>query len=118
MKPVIISDGPSYPSYVGNHHKLQIEVGEDRFVTGLIGSGLLDGKAVVTLGAPVWLAFGGQAGAEPLIWYKSPTLGFYPACVAMVPAPGDPWYDDEDKAGAAANFMQLLAEGDYPDLRE
>ena len=86
----------------------------------LIGSRLLDGRAVVLLGELVWLAFGGVPDVEPLMWYAPCTPGFDPMCVAMVPCPKDknPWYDDENQAGAAANFMKLLAEGDYPDLRE
>ncbi len=91
----------------------------------LISSGLLDGRAVVLLNWPVWAAFGGREDVEPLLWYCGSVPAFKPACVAMVPDPGfkslsvkEQWYDNEHQAGAATNFMRLLAEGDYPDWSE
>ncbi len=83
----------------------------------LISSGLLDGRAVILLGHRVWLAFGGLEDAEPLLWHHGSVPAFKPACVALVPYPGgrSDWYDNEHQAGAATNFMRLLAEGDYPD---
>ena len=91
----------------------------------LISSRLLDGRAVVLLGYRVWLAFGGREDVEPLIWYAGSVPAFKPACVVLVPDPmfkspsvAVQWYDDERQAGAAANFMRLLAEGDYPDWSE
>ncbi len=83
----------------------------------LISSRLLDGRAVVLLGRRVWLAFGGREDVEPLIWYAGSVPAFRPACVALVPHPSgrNLWYNDEHQAGAAANFMRLLALGDYPD---
>lgn len=86
----------------------------------LIGSCLLDGRAVVLLGERVWLAFGGREDVEPLIWYEGGVPAFGPACVALMPYPGPntSWYDDKNQAGAAVNFMHLLAEGDHPDWSE
>ncbi len=86
----------------------------------LISSRLLDGRAVVLLGSRVWLAFGGREDVEPLIWYHGSVPAFRPACVAVVPDPGGKalWYNDEHQAGAATNFMHLLAKGDYPDWSE
>ncbi len=88
----------------------------------LISSRLLDGRAVVLLGSRVWLAFGGREDVEPLVWYAGSVPAFKPACVALVPPPGPKgswydsvWYDNEHQAGAATNFMHLLAEGDHPD---
>ncbi len=86
----------------------------------LISSRLLDGRAVVLLGKRVWMAFGGREDVEPLIWYAGGVPAFRPACVALVPHPSgrNLWYNDEHQRGAAANFMKLLAEGDYPDWSE
>lgn len=86
----------------------------------LIGSRLLDERAVVFLGKRVWLAFGGREDAEPLVWYAACVPAFRPACVALVPHPSgrNRWYNDELQAGAAVNFMRLLAGGDHPDWSE
>ena len=83
----------------------------------LIGSELLNGKAVLLLGERVWLAFGGKAGTDPIKWYSPSTPLFRPACVAWMPTPtkDEKWYHDNDQFGAAVNFMKLLALGDYPD---
>jgi len=83
----------------------------------LIGSEFLDGKAVLLLGERLWLAFGGKASTDPLKWYAPSTPLFRPACVAWIPIPTEEelWYGDENQAGAAVNFMRLLALGDHPD---
>ncbi len=84
----------------------------------LISSRLLDGRAVVLLGKRVWVAFGGCEDREPLIWYIGGVPAFRPACVALMPDLNSEWHDNEHQAGAAVNFMKLLAEGDYPDWSE
>ncbi len=123
--------GLSRPDYMASFHRMNLlpqyndwyqnfETDARWAAWNLICSGLLDGRAVVLLGAPVWLAFGGREDVEPLVWYAGGVPAFKPACVALVPTPGSKnlWYDDENQAGAATNFMQLLAEGDYPDWSE
>lgn len=129
--------GLSRPAYIETFHRInllsQYDDWSQDFETdarwaawNLIGSRLLDGRAVVLLGARVWLAFGGLENVEPLVWYAGSVPAFKPACVALVPHPSgvlsdgrrmdrNLWYNDEHQAGAAANFMRLLVEGDYPD---
>ena len=115
MKPVVIGQDPMQCYWRGFHILNMHHMAGNWFAASVIGSRLLDGRAVVLLGERVNLAFGGRKDINPLIWYKPFRTGFRPACVALVPATGDPWYDDADQAGAARNFMELLAEGDYPD---
>ena len=116
--------GLSRPDYLANFHRLILWPGPCPSPTqlnwaawNLISSRLLDGRAVVLLDSRVWLAFGGREDVEPLVWYAGSVPAFKPACVALVPYPDGTatWYNDEHQAGAAANFMRLLAEGDYPD---
>lgn len=118
--------GLSRPDYMANFHRMNLlsQYDDCHFETdarwaawNLISSRLFDGRAVVFLGARVWLAFGGREDVEPLLWYHGSVPAFKPACVAVVPDPGGRalWYDNEHQAGAATNFMHLLAEGDYPD---
>ena len=119
--------GLSRPDYMGGFHRLDLwptacpSSEQLRWAAwNLIGSRLLDGRAVVLLGRRVWLAFGGKEDVDPLLWYAGGVPAFKPACVALVPHPSgkNQWYDDERQAGAAVNFMRLLAEGDHPDWSE
>ncbi len=125
--------GLSRPEYLEAFHRLNLRPmpgdwsPEDmRWAAyNMISSHLLDGRAVVLLGKRVWMAFGGREDVEPLIWYAGSVPAFKPACVALLPDPSfkspsvkTQWYDNEHQAGAAANFMRLLAEGDYPDWSE
>ena len=121
--------GLSRPEYIEAFHRMYLlpwvcteySVCNDHWAAyNLISSRLLDGRAVVLLGQRVWLAFGGREDVEPLIWYAGSVPAFKPACVALVPHPSgrNLWYNDEHQRGAAANFMRLLAEGDYPDWSE
>ncbi len=126
--------GLSRPDYIEAFHRINLwpdpvicpQPEQRRWAAwNLIGSGLLDGRAVILLGHRVWLAFGGRKDVEPLIWYAGSVPAFKPACVALLPDPNfkspsvkNRWYDNEHQAGAATNFMKLLAEGDYPDWSE
>ncbi len=121
--------GLSRPDYIEAFHRMNLWPGPASYPTdmglwwaawNLISSHLFDGRAVVLLGSSVWLAFGGRGDVEPLVWYAGSVPAFRPACVALVPHPGGRalWYDNEHQAGAAVNFMKLLAEGDYPDWSE
>ncbi len=118
--------GLSRPEYIEAFHRMYLlSQYDDRYFESdarwaawnLISSRLLDGRAVVLLGQRVWLAFGGREDVEPLLWCRGGVPAFRPACVALVPHPSglNRWYDDEHQAGAATNFMRLLAEGDCPD---